>query len=354
MDEQLPATGPAAKAVLTAAVLACAALLYLVARPFLPALVWSSALAVMFGPLERVLRRKTRSAALSATLTLVVALVVVVIPVLFVSAALVREVAADAGNLGTTLSPAGLDRLKHNYPQIAAAIGHVAAWLDLPRLMQAAALQLGEWGGRLVQLSIAGSITLLLTFYFLFYLLRDHDRVLRALARMTPLTAAEFRNLIGRTGEIVFASAYATAAVAMLQGFLGGAMFWVLGLPSPVFWGVIMGLLAIVPFLGAFVIWLPAAIILALDGQWWAALILAGWGTIVVGTIDNLVYPILVGKRLALHPMVSFIAIVGGLLLFGAYGIVLGPVIVALGQALLPIWQARMDHRPTSARAGPD
>lgn len=344
MREEWTATGLATKAVLTAAVLICAGLLYMIARPFIPAIVWSCALAVMFNPVERLLRRKTRSPTLAATLTLLQALIIVVIPAIYVSAALLREVAAGAGNVGAALSPAGLDQLKHDYPQVAAAFEGASGWVDLLRLMQAATLQIGQWGGQLAQLSLGGLLTFVLTFYFLFYLLRDRETILDAAAQVTPLTASEFRGLIARTGEIVFASAYATATVAALQGFLGGMMFWFLGLPSPVFWGVIMGLLAVVPFLGAFVIWLPAAIMLALAGQWLPALALAAWGTIVVGLIDNLIYPILVGKSLALHPMVSFIAIVGGLLLFGAHGIILGPVIVAVSQSLFPVWRSRLNR----------
>jgi predicted PurR-regulated permease PerM len=120
-------------------------------------------------------------------------------------------------------------------------------------------------------------------------------------------------------------------------------MFWLLGLPSPVFWGVIMGMLAIVPFLGAFIVWVPACVLLALNGQWISAVFLALWGTIVVGLIDNVIYPILVGRQLAMHSMLSFIAIVGGLILVGAHGIILGPLIVALSLALLEIWRSRLD-----------
>jgi predicted PurR-regulated permease PerM len=125
-------------------------------------------------------------------------------------------------------------------------------------------------------------------------------------------------------------------------------MFWWLDLPSPVFWGVIMGLLAVVPFLGAFIVWVPVSIALALDGQLLSAAILAVWGTVIVGLVDNVVYPILVGRQLAMHSMVSFIAIVGGLILFGAHGLVLGPMIVAGALALLEIWRSRLDEMHTA------
>jgi predicted PurR-regulated permease PerM len=102
-----------------------------------------------------------------------------------------------------------------------------------------------------------------------------------------------------------------------------------------------MGLLAIVPYLGAFVIWAPAAAILALQGQWWQAGVLVIWGSIVIGLIDNLIYPILVGNRLRQHTIVAFIAIIGGITVFGATGLVLGPIIISVTQFLVELWRRR-------------
>jgi predicted PurR-regulated permease PerM len=102
-----------------------------------------------------------------------------------------------------------------------------------------------------------------------------------------------------------------------------------------------MALLAVVPVLGAFVIWIPAALFLATEGSWGKALILIAWGAFVVGTVDNLLRPILVGKRLKLHTVLAFISTVGGLILFGAAGLVLGPVVLTVTAELLEIWRHR-------------
>lgn len=344
MNAPVPLPRLPAMIVLTTALLVAVVVLYLIAEPFVPALVWALTLAVMFSPVERRLRARTGSPALATAITLLLAGIAVVIPVMAVATALLREIIVGAGTYGAMLSADGLEGLRQGYPQLAAVFDSLGKLMDFSQLLQVLAAQLGRWSGLLVQGSAAGLVTLLLTFYFLFYFLRDKDRALAAIERVLPLSPGEFAEFAARTTQTVFASVYATAAVAALQGLLGGLMFWVLGLPSPAFWGVIMGLLAIVPFLGAFVIWVPAAIALALSGHWGAAIMLAGWGTLVVGLIDNIIYPILVGKRLSLHPMVSFIAIVGGLVLFGAHGIVLGPLAVAMAQALLQIWRARMDE----------
>ncbi|MEY4238430.1 MAG: hypothetical protein RL339_1031 [Pseudomonadota bacterium] len=330
--------------------------LVLIAQPFVPALVWALTLAVLCSPFERRLRARTGSPALAASLTLLLAAILVVIPGILVISALINQIVAGAGTYGPLLSPAGLERLGNAYPRVAQFIATLEGGLGLNQLYALLPGQIAQWSGKVFQESATGIITLLLTFYFLFYLLRDGDRALAVLRQALPLQPDEFNELVGKTSQTVFASVYATAAVAAVQGLLGGLMFWVLGLPAPVFWGVVMGLLAIVPFLGAFVIWVPAAISLALAGEWGSALLLTIWGTVVIGLIDNIIYPILVGTRLSLHPLISFIAIIGGLLLFGAHGIVLGPLLVALMQALLHIARAELPiarTEPLPGKTGP-
>ena len=139
--------------------------------------------------------------------------------------------------------------------------------------------------------------------------------------------------------DTIEATLYGTVVVAAVQGVLGGLIFWWLELPMPVFWGFVMGLLAVVPMLGAFVIWVPAAVYLALSGDWGKAFILTAWGTVVVGLIDNLLYPILVKEQLRLHTVPAFISIVGGLILFGASGLLLGPLIVTVTMFFLELWR---------------
>jgi predicted PurR-regulated permease PerM len=144
-----------------------------------------------------------------------------------------------------------------------------------------------------------------------------------------------------KVGDTVYATVCGTLAVSAVQGLLGGLMFWILGLPAPLLWGVIMALLAIVPVLGPFVIWIPAALYLVIQGSMWKALILVVWGVLVVGTSDNLLRPVFVGQRLKIHTLSVFVSVVGGVIAFGASGIVLGPVILAITTELLEVWHRR-------------
>ena len=154
---------------------------------------------------------------------------------------------------------------------------------------------------------------------------------------LLPLSDREADDVLERVRKMIHATIYGTLVVAAVQGALGGLMFLILGLPGSLLWGVAMGLLSIIPVLGAFVIWVPAAAGLAAQGSWPKAAVLTGWGLIVVSLIDNLLYPILVGKEMRLHTVPVFIAIVGGLFVFGASGLVLGPVVLALTLAFIDV-----------------
>ncbi len=338
-------------AALTSALIIGLILCYLILDPFIPALVWSMTLALLFVPVERRLRLWIRPSAVSVVLTMALAAVMLVAPMVLVSRALINELVGSSGLIGAMLSQDQWQALARRQPWLSPTIDWITAHVDPERIVQSVADQLTQWSTSLVQGSVTTIINLLLTFYFLFYLLRDRTRILGAMERMLPLSGFEFQLLVDRVKRTVFASVYGTLAVACLQGVLAGLMFWWLGLPSPVFWGVVMGLLAVVPFLGAFVVWAPVSIGLALDGQWYSAVILALWGTIVVGLVDNVVYPILVGRQLAMHSMLSFIAIVGGLALFGAHGIVLGPLTVAVSLTLMDVWRSRIDRQLVASSA---
>ena len=185
-----------------------------------------------------------------------------------------------------------------------------------------------------------------LTFYLLFYFLRDRRAALQSLKSFSPLSGPEMNRLFGRVGDTIHATVYGTLAVSAVQGLLGGLMFWGLGLPVPLLWGVVMGLLAVVPVLGAFVVWIPAALFLALEGSWGKALILTLWGGGVVAGIDNLLYPILVGNRLKMHTVLAFISVVGGLIVFGPSGLILGPVTLTFTLVLLETWRSRTEAEP--------
>lgn len=337
--------------VLMAVTLVALYLCYRMALPFLPALAWALALAMLLVPVQRWLEPKLRSAGLAAGLLVLLTGVGVLFPAMLVADRLVDEVARGGGAITGMLESGQWRRNVSAYPLLAPAADWVEAQFDLPETANAMTAWLTGIVASLARESLLQVIGMVLTLYLLFYFLRDRRSILASIAALSPLSRADTQRLFGDVDDTVHATVYGTLVVAMVQGTLGGLMFWWLGLPAPLLWGVLMGVLAIVPVLGAFIVWIPAALFLLLDGSGGKALLLTLWGAIVVGGIDNLLYPMLVGRRLKMHTVLAFVSIVGGLAVFGSAGLILGPVIFAITRLLLEIWNRRGERLAASGHA---
>jgi predicted PurR-regulated permease PerM len=186
-------------------------------------------------------------------------------------------------------------------------------------------------------LGVVGNIFLVL--FISFYLFRDGEAIMRNLVNLFPLERRRAEDLIARTRTIISASVNGVLVIAALQGALGGLMFWILGLPSPLVWGVVMSVLAMLPVGGTGIIWLPAALILIFTGHWVKGVILIAFGALIIGTIDNILRPRLVGGKTGMHDLTIFFSVLGGLKVFGLVGFLLGPVMLAITFALLSIYR---------------
>jgi predicted PurR-regulated permease PerM len=318
---------------------------YRLAVPFLPALAWALAFAVLFAPLQRWLEARIRWPSLAASTALLAIGLIVVVPAVLVGQSLVTQAVKGAQLIEERFASGEWRHTFATQPRILALAERIEDQLDLPDTVRSVTAWLSDTAGSIVKGSLVQLIGVCLTFYLLFFFLRDRALALDAMRALSPLTDAQTERLFTRVHDTIFATVYGTLAVASVQGVLGGLMFWWLGLPAPLLWGVVMALLGVVPVLGAFVVWIPAALFLALEGRWVAAIVLTAWGLLVVGTIDNLLRPVLVGNRLKLHTVLAFLSIVGGLLLFGAAGLILGPVVLTITRELLGIWRTRPGAR---------
>jgi predicted PurR-regulated permease PerM len=135
---------------------------------------------------------------------------------------------------------------------------------------------------------------------------------------------------------------YGGVVVALLQGLLGGILFAIFGIASPVFWGAVMALLSIIPFVGAFIIYIPAGLILIFNGSYISGILVIAIGTVVVSQVDNIVRPLLVSGKTEMHPLLLFFSMLGGVALFGLLGVVLGPLIAAIFVTLLQILELKL------------
>jgi predicted PurR-regulated permease PerM len=287
------------------------------------------------------LESKLKHPSLAAIVSILLIGLIVVAPAMFVGQQLVLQAVNGSQLIETKVNSGEWRRTLEAQPQLAPIVDKIEQHIDVPGTLKTFTTWLGATAGAIVKGSIFQVLGLCLVFYVLFFFLRDRRLALHSIRMLSPLSKAEMSTLFNRVGDTIHATVYGTFAIAAVQGLLGGLMFWWLGLPAPLLWALVMGLLAILPMLGSSIIWAPAALFLALEGDWGSALILTIWGMLVISTIDNLLRPIFVGNRLKLHTILAFLSVLGGLILFGAAGVILGPITLTITIALLEIWFSR-------------
>jgi predicted PurR-regulated permease PerM len=316
-----------------------------IVQPFLVEIAWAVVLAICLDPLRvRLLPRlgPTRTA-LSLTLAVVVLLV---IPVVFVGTAVVAEGgpavryledhlrsqggAADWFHQGWEWARARAPFLPTEQEAIArvtASVGKVAEFL-------------AAQAGGILKGAANFLFSLVITMGVLFFMVRDGAAFQGAIRRVLPFGDEQNERLLALTGDLVSASVTATLAIAALQGLIGGVTFALLGVDGWVLWGAMMGILALLPLVGATIVWLPAAAWLALSGSLVKGIVLAAVGVVVLGNVDNVVRPLLLSGKSQMNTLVLIISLMGGVSAFGFIGIVIGPLVAALLTALVESYAA--------------
>ena len=313
-------------------------LCWLMIEPFFQVIVWAAVLAIVSYPVYRRLIRWGRSPMVSAMLTTLLVVMTVVVPLTFVGLALVRELTGAVRQVPEAIEKlidpdAPLRQWLDRYFDVGTMLDRESLGTRLKALGAVAAKETMGVVGDIFGTAFQGFFVL----FTLYYLLRDAERIIAAMRRFVPLEQEETDRILRQTHEIISASLHGTLSIAAIQGALGGLSFWVLGLASPLLWGVVMFFLCMIPVAGAFVVWVPAAGYLLLTGHWIKALILALWGGGVIGTIDNVLRPRFVGQKTRMHELVVLFSVLGGLKVFGMLGIVVGPVVVAITMALIDV-----------------
>ncbi|HJQ80223.1 MAG TPA: AI-2E family transporter [Lacipirellulaceae bacterium] len=338
--------------VVSAATIACLYLCYRLAQPFMPALVWAVTGAVITHPLVGWIGRWIESPRWRAAAAVAIVIVVLFTPAIGLVYFAAIQVGQSLENVDPNQVLAQWQEAIDDSPRLSTAWQRISQHFNVATTAE----QLTERAREFVTTFVAGSMYSLLqalvAVFVLYFLYRDEGYILANVKRLSPLTENETNRLLKRLADTVHATIFGTVVVAIVQGTLGGLIFWWLGLPAPVLWGTVMALLAMIPYLGAFFVWAPAAVFLIANGDWGKGLVLVAWGTVVVGLIDNLIYPMLVGSRLRQHTVITFVAIVGGIALFGASGIVLGPVIASLTFFLLEVWRQRTSDGRAAEQMG--
>lgn len=336
-------------------------LCYQILEPFLQVIILGTVLVMVFSPVHDWFKRRTRRDSLSALLSTITTVLVIIVPVLLVTTVLVGQLPAAVDTVQS-----GVEGLRGKWDVANAEGGWVSDLrhsLGLEDFFQEQKIK--EYTNTLSNVLVkqtftvvGGFVGLLLNFVFLifslYFLFRDRDKLAAKWPEMLPLDSEQSTALATRTREVIHACVYGVIFVATVQGFLGGVTFWLLGLPSPVVWGVIMTLLCTLPIVGAWLVWLPAAIGLAVHGDYTKAIILVVVGQFVISSIDGLIRPIVVGQRAKLHELLIFFSVLGGLRYFGILGILIGPVVMAITVVLLnALWRGQKGKPPSSSAQDP-
>jgi predicted PurR-regulated permease PerM len=315
----------------------------LVVWPLFGAVLWASVFAIVCAPLFRWLKRAFRGrGSLAAATTLVLVIVVVIVPMTLVTAAIVREATAvyervRANDIGVgEYLQRGFDSLPPWMTSLLerfglADLGAVQERLTagLAQASQLIAKQAISIGQNTLEFLVSLGVML----YLLFFLLRDGEAIYRRLHAAVPLRRDRRRALFEKFAVVVRATVKGNLVVAIVQGALGGLIFWILGLKGALLWAVIMALLSLLPAIGTAMVWLPVAIYFLATGAVVSGVVLILFGVFVIGLVDNVLRPVLVGKDTRMPDYVVLVATLGGIALFGPNGFVLGPLIAALFMA---------------------
>jgi predicted PurR-regulated permease PerM len=305
-------------------------------RPFLAALGWATVLVVFFYPLyKRAEARYGRT--LAAALSTILVTAVVIVPTMFVMSAFVNE-ALRVIDEGREAFEAGRFAWLETLWAMLRQSDYMESMGDFEATVQkvgsAAAGFLAAQVGAILQNVLVIIFDLIVMLFATFFLFRDGDAVIRMIRNTIPFAPEVRDRMMDQTRDLIYASVVSGMAVAVVQGVMGGVTFALLGLGSPVFWGVVMTLFCLLP-LGAWVVWVPAALWLIASGDITRALILTGVGAGVIGAVDNVLRPAMLAGRASLNGLLVLIALLGGIATFGFIGIVLGPIVVATAVGLL-------------------
>jgi predicted PurR-regulated permease PerM len=328
----------------------------LIVWPFFGAVFWAVILAILFAPLYR---RLTASMGQRRTLAAIAAVaaifVIVILPAVAVSALLLQE----GYGVYQRMQSGELDFGRY-FQQI---LGVMPAWVsefavhlglaDLGAVQQKLASGLmsgiqvvGAQAVNVGQNTLDFVVNFFIMLYLLFFLLRDGAGLYGKVRGAIPLQQDLQRNLFGKFATVIRATIKGSIVVAIVQGALGGLILWILGIKAPVFWGVLMAFLSLVPAVGTALVWAPVAVYFLVTGSVWQGIVLVAYGVLVIGLVDNVLRPILVGKDTKMPDYVVLVATLGGMAIFGLNGFVIGPVIAAM---FIAVWDVVASARSETA-----
>jgi predicted PurR-regulated permease PerM len=327
-------------------------LFYVIFQPFLKPIIWGAVFAGVFYPINARLGRKLRRKNIRSLIMCVLVIAVIGVPAAFLTLGLIAEVvgvlpkfkdAIEAGQLDFILKPEAFgwnERIKEflgPYVDVSKLDIESMIATNLQRLTKYLLEQVSNLIGNISLALFSFGLSVIAMFFFF----RDGEALVIRLKELMPMSEDLKERLSHRLKEVIVASIYGGVLVAGIQGALGGIIFWAMGLPSPIFWGALMGLLSLLPIVGPWFVYVPAAVILIVSGSWIKGIVLLALGGVIVSQSDNLVRPMIIGGRTRIPTLLLLFSILGGIKVFGLLGLILGPVIASVLLAFIEVYKPR-------------
>jgi len=337
-------------------------LFYRLLQPFLIPICWAAIFAIIFRPLYIKLERPVKSRGTRALIMTLLILFLIIAPLAYLMVALVQEAIGMFDHFKTWVDAGNLDRFFDikNSPIYILMESKLAPYVDLSQLDLKVIIENSLKSVSKIALSqttniLANAGRVMFQFgmmiFFMFFLFRDGEKLLNQIKSVIPMAHDQADITVNHLKNVIESTMYGGVVVALIQGLLGGLLFLIMGLPSPVFWGAVMAFLSFIPILGAFLVYIPAGLILIFSGAYIKGILLIALGIVVVSQIDNVLRPLMVSGKTGMHTMLLFVSIMGGINLFGLLGIVLGPFIAAVFVSMFDIFRVKLAEQDTPMTA---
>lgn len=321
--------------------------------PFLKSAAWAIIIVLLLYPIYNRLNSFLKDRrAISATIMCIVVVAFIIIPSFFLFSALTEEAIKVYQRLESSRATdmtqvlPWLARHKETFTKYFPTVNFETRDIFSVTLGRAGEFLVQE--GTLIFKNLLQFLAyLIFTLVITYYLFKEGDRFLTTIQELLPLSKTDTEMFTNRIYEVLIATLRGSLLTALLQAVLGGLILWILGFSAPILWGTLMGIASFIPILGASVVWLPAVGYLLVKGSVFKALILAGFGALVISQVDYILRPILISGKAKIHNLLLFFSIIGGLWSFGLLGIFLGPIFVSLAIAVLEIYKLKALERRT-------
>lgn len=307
-------------------------LAFLIVKPFLVAVLASIILTYVFYPIYRRVNKVIKNKNLCASLISLLVILMIIGPTLFAANAIINE----SVNFYHNVNDIEIEEISHAFSR------YFGENIDLnfyfKEIVNNVSIAIMT-GTSDFLLSIPQKlIVAFVVFFIMFYLFKDGDKLVAKVKRELPLKESHKASIAKKFNNMIYAMVYGLIVTAVIQGTIGAIGLWVFKVPSPILLGIVMIILAILPFVGAWLVWFPAAILQILRGDSFNGIGLLLYGFFIVSTIDNIIRPRLIGRRANIHPVLILLGVLGGIEMFGLIGIILGPLILAIFTVFLDIY----------------